>query len=125
MSEISAIEKGLKVFTTFLGEMEDFMLTVMKIHPINSLVMMNLMANVGYALIEDENQLRFPGLLTGGIYPVLGDKIKGENKRQRLVAFMFRRSAIHTGDLLKAEVIKDIFSPVGALLRAVGEVVPG
>lgn len=84
---------------------------IMKIHPVNSLVMLNLYGNLGYALLtEPDAQGRYT---FGGIT---------FTSRQDMIADVFRNIGHKTGALLSVEAVGEIFSlklDLGKLATAV------
>ena len=104
MSETeSQLRAGLALMGSVMKEIVNESQEIMKIHPVNSLVMLNLFGNLGYALLNEADTDA-----QGRVYYMYG----GTNyfSRQDVIAEVFRDSAEKTGLLLSTEAVSQIFS---------------
>lgn len=107
----SSIEAGLTVFSGVLASIKDSSIEIMRVHPVNSLLMMNLLGNIGYAIftVPDENgNFRIGQYAWGGKSTILMPP-ETFGSRQELMAYIFRRVATHAGMLLQVDVATDLF----------------
>ena len=116
--ETGALEAGLGVFAGVLIQIEQASIEIMRVHPVNSLLMMNLLGNIGYALFAVPET---DGTFTIGQWGLTGDIISPKfDSRQELMSYIFRRVAAHSGAMMSADVVKDLFSAfnLGKLIGA-------
>ena len=114
--EQSALQAGLALVSGVMKEIVNESQEIMKIHPINSLIMLNLFGNLGYALLNEAATDA-----QGRAYYKYG----GANyfSRQDVIAEVFRDSAEKTGALLTTEAVSQIFSfklDLGKVAAALG-----
>jgi len=109
--ERDALTTGLNTFATVLNDITDSCIEIMRIHPVNGLIMMNLLNNIGYAIfaVPDDNDQYLVNQygLFGGEKAV---QVVRFDTRQELMAWIFRRSATHAGALLDSKLVGELFS---------------
>jgi hypothetical protein len=118
MSDPNALDQGLTTFANVLKEIKEGSIDIMRVHPVNGLIMVELLANIGYTIfaIEDDE-----GMFEIGQWGIAGEiSSKKFESKQELMSFIFRQSAVAAGSLLDAKVVKDLFSAFnfGKLLEA-------
>lgn len=104
MSKKGTIVEGMDLVASFMGTLQQYALDWGKIHPYNSLLMMNLMGNVGYVLLED-GKPSFPS------YTFFGKVIQGRtfDTKKDALAYCFRIMALHSGEMMDAQKVHNIF----------------
>lgn len=112
------IQAGLTILGDFLHETEGFTTKVMAMNPVNSLLMINLLGNLGYALTTEKLEFGWkinPGEATSPIQTTTYET------RQELIAAVFRNTAEKSGQLMGADIVKDLMGAGGftTLLRAI------
>ena len=115
--ETSGVMAGLTAFSQVMGEIKNASIEIMQIHPLNSLIMLNLLSNIGYALTVPEGEFIFS---SGPIDPTKQDE--RFETRQELLAHIFRVSGIKTGQLLGAETVGNLFNSF-SLDRVLGKLI--
>lgn len=113
MSEGDVLEEGLTLFASILTQIKEASIDIMRVHPVNGLLMMHLLGNIGYTIfaVPDEN-----GMYMLGQFGIFGDKpsvlspVFRFNSKQELMSFCFRSVATNAGMLLKGDVVTDLFS---------------
>lgn len=109
------LEAGLGLISTVMKEIVNESQEIMKIHPVNSLVMLNLFGNLGFALLTEPDE--------HGLYKFSGPGgIQMYSTRTDMIADVFRLSAMKTGTLLSVEAVSQIFSlkfDLGVLAKAI------
>ena len=106
MSE-GSVTQALDMFSAFAGGMTEFLIAVMKVHPIMGPMVWNWMMNMGFAM-TNEWSLK-PGEVEGGEMELVF-KDKAYDSKLDLVAQVFRESAKISGTTLTAENASKIFS---------------
>ena len=117
--EPNPIVETLSAFAAVLTEIKDASIEIMRVHPVNGLLMMNLLGNIGYAMFAvptEEGQFM---IAQWGLAGALGASVRFDS-RQELMSYIFRTTAAHSGALLQQETLSDMFSMfnVGKLLEA-------
>ncbi len=108
MSEdASALVEGLSMFATVLQEIKDASIDIMRVHPVNGLLMMNLLGNIGYAIFAVPTE---EGEYMMGQWGLAGEHGSVRfSSRQELMSYIFRRTGSHAGILLTSEALGDLF----------------
>ena len=109
--EQDALSAGLNTFATVLNDITESCIEIMRIHPVNGLIMMNLLNNIGYAIFAVPTEA---GQYLVNQYGLFGGEqavqVVRFDSRQELMAWIFRRSATHAGALLDTKIVGELFS---------------
>ena len=118
--EQSNLEEGLNVFASILQNIKDASIDIMRVHPVNGLLMMNLLGNIGYTIfaVPDDDGLYLLGQF--GLFGEGAVGLKRFNSKQELMSFCFRNVAAFSGTLLQKDIVADLFTAFnfGKLLEA-------
>jgi len=113
MSETeSQLRAGLALMGSVMKEIVNESQEIMKIHPVNSLIMLDLYSNIGYALLtspDERGNFTFGGITFA--------------TRQDMIADVFRMVGHKVEDLLTVEAVSQIFSfklDLGKVAAALG-----
>jgi hypothetical protein len=105
--EQSTLEEGLNVFASILMQIKESSIEIMRVHPVNGLLMMNLLGNIGYTIFAVENENGMYELNQWGLLPEI--TVRRFASKQELMSFCFRQVGVNAGTLLKADVVGDLF----------------
>ena len=111
----TGLKAGLALVSGVLKELMNESQEIMKMNPMNSLVMLNLFGDLGYALLVSPTELAGRTVFMYGTQAFFS--------RQDMVAQVFKASAEKTGLLVSMDAVSQVFSfkvDLGKIAAALG-----
>lgn len=105
-----ALEQGLGVFASVLQEIKESSIEIMRVHPVNGLLMMNLLGNIGYVLFAVPYVRGDEEFYLMNQWGLMGQA--GEQKfrdKTEMMSYVFRQVGANAGALLDAQTVASLF----------------